>query len=611
MLIDVKYAPGTQKSPQQTELSAPAFTDTDHVQFTDGRLTTIPPYNSAVFTAATTITGTACESLLGGLRSIWAQKLTGTYIGTYYFFATNTRLMVVKNNILFNITPIQSASATTLGNNPLTMTSGSKVVRVAHTAHGYVTGDRIKISGVGGAVRGIPQVELEAEFIIKKFDANAYDIQVTTTTATSSGTGGGAGVGVKGQIAAGNLNQQALQGGEFGGGIFGAGIFGSGGTATGDAQSYPRIWSFATFGNNIAMCPGDYEAGDGQLIYFWDGNTAIAPTKLTNSLTGNNWIAGVNNSIVAARGRTISICGLGTETVWSGLTFTEKDLERVWKVVSIHPFTEKSAVMFTPNEAILLRYDGTAGSLWDMSDLFTEDGILSPMSAALLDGVLYWRGQRGVYRYDGGPVTKVVNIQNEDWILANTNYGQAWKSFAMSDPQNGQWWHYFPTGSDNEPNDYVIYNPNNETPSWTLGEMARTAAQRPGVLDSKLYMGNGTSASVAGTAYLHFTSGAVTFDWFAEQAFAYYDDGSQRVMIDKVVPDGNQDGDIDLTFYGRESPRGAENTFGPYTIEDDTEHVSVKAAGHVVKARFEGSSAATMGAYKLNVKPLGSLLGVR
>jgi len=90
MLVDVKYSPGTQKSPQQTELTLPCFVDTDHVHFPDGRLSTIPPYATAALTSD-------YVTLKSAVRSQWAAKLTGTYIGTYYFFGGHNRLYVSLN----------------------------------------------------------------------------------------------------------------------------------------------------------------------------------------------------------------------------------------------------------------------------------------------------------------------------------------------------------------------------------------------------------------------------------------------------------------------------------------------------------------------------------
>lgn len=596
-LIDIRYAPGTQKSPQQTEISAPAFTDTDHVHFPEDRLSTLPPY-SAVMDTSDYVT------LLGGLRAIHAAKLTGTYVGTYFFYGTHSRLLVRLNGELYNITPLVTSATATLGTDPLALVNGDATMTVTYASHGLVVGDRIKLSGATHGTGGFANTYINKEHIVATTPTSGtFTVELAANAPATDATEGGAAVEIFKQIAAGNLNQAAASG--YGTGLYGEGLYGQGGPAV-TAQSFPRIWSLGNFGNEVVMCPGDYLPGNGQKIYIWDGNLAVAPTVLTNAPTDCNWVTVINNSIVALCGRTVKICEGGDGTVWSGLTYYEKTLERVWKLVACYAVGEKNAVIFTPTDAIFLRFVG-GGDLWDLSDLFPEggaDGLLSPMSASVLGTTLRWRGARGCYSFDGGsPPQKEPNTQNEDWMIANTNYGQAWKSFAYSDTQNEQWVHHFPTGTDTEPGDYVIHNPAGG--HWTLGRMARTAAQRPGFLDSTFLMGNGVSASVAGTVYRHFTNGAVTFDWYAETALAYYEGGENRYLIDKVVPDSNQSGDVTLQLLTREYPQGSEHASPEYTITAGTEWQTVKAAGKLSKIRLSGSAAFVTGAWKMNVRKLG------
>ena len=595
---DIAYLPGTQKSPQQTELSAPAFVDTDHVHFPDGRLTTIPPY------AVTSFMDDYVE-ILGGLRSIFATKLTGTYVGTYYFFATHDRLLVMKNNGLYNMTPLVATKTATLGTDPLAVVDTDATLTVSYTAHGLAVGDRIKLSGATDTGGITAATYINKELIVATVpDANSITVELGDE-ATSTTSGGGSSVDIFKQITAGNYSQGAAVG--YGVGEYGEGIYGQGGPAV-TAQFFPRIWSFDNFGNEVAMCPGDYTAGDGQKIYIWDGDTETAPTVLTNAPTDCNWITVVNNHIVALCGNRVDVCENGDGTVWSGATTYSKTLERVWKAVACYKFGEKEAVIFTPQEAILLRYIGDAsGTLWDLSDLYTEDGIIAPMSACLVNTVLRWHGARGFYSYDGGPVKREENSQNEEWILKNINYGQAWKSFAMRDQSDNQAWFYFPVGEDTEPGNYVIHNPPNNPNGghWTLGEMIRTAAQRPGFLDGAFFMGKAVGSASEAAIYRHFTTGAVTFDWYATSSDSYNGDGKNRMQVDRIMPDSNQDGDITLTIYGKEYAQKSANTFGSYTITATTEFITPKAFGRLLAMKWAGSVAFTMGAWKIDVSELG------
>ena len=604
-LVDISYALGTQKAPQQTELSAPAFVDTDHVHFPDGRLATLAPY------ALASVSG-SYQTCFGACRAIHAVKLTGSHVGTYYLFGTHNRLYVVSQSTLYNITPLQTSASATLGTDPLALVNGDKTMTVTYAAHGLAIGDRIKFSGATHGTAGFADANINVEHIVATvITVNSFTVELLNAAPATDASEGGASVAIYKQIAAGNLDQASAIG--YGVGVYGAGVYGIGGPS-GGAQTFPRIWSFGNFGNEVVMCPGDYTAGDGQKIYIWDGDLTVAPSVLTNAPTNCNWVAVVNNAIVALCGRTVKICEIGAGTTWSGLNYYEKTLERVWKLIAAHPIGEKGAVLFTPQEAILLTYVGGA-DMWDLSDLYTADGILSPMSACTRETTLWWRGYRGFYTFDGGsPVKKEENQQNESWILENTNYGASWKSFAMCDQlKSAQAWHFFPTGTDTEPGDYVIHHHGSESipAHWTLGRMARTAAQRPGFVDSVFFMTYSASASADGLVYRHFTNGAVTFSWYAETSDSYYSGGSARFMVDQVVPDSNQSGDIGLIIKTRERPQGSQFSTNSYTVTSNTEIMSVKAGGNLLAWRWSGTSAAELGAWKANVMKLGSTMGRR
>ena len=594
MIVDVTYLPGTVKAPQHTELTQAAFVETSNVHFPDGRLRTAPPYVQTIITHD-------YIDMTGGLRSIFAVKRSGSFAGLYYLFGTHTRLYAILNGTLYNMTPLRT-SGTTLGSNPLSVSSGDATLTVAYTSHGFAVGDRIKISGATDTGGVTASTHINIEHIVATVPGvNSFTVELLTN-AGSTASGGGASVVVYSPIAAGNLDQGAASG--FGTGLYGSGLYGYGGAAVA-AQDYPRIWSFASLGDDIVMCPGDYETGDGQKIYIWDGNTASAPTVLTNAPTDCQWVTVINNAVVALCGNTIKISEVGDGTVWSGATYYSKTLERVWKAVSCAPSGDKAGLIFTPGEeVILLRYVGGT-DLWDIADLMTSDGILAPNAWASMESTVYWMGARGrVYRFNGSSVESVPNSQNGEWISNQMNTGQSWKSFAMADTDYNQIWFFFPTDTDDEPCDYAIFNI--EGGHFTLGQMDRTAAQRPGFLDGVYYMGFGDSAATECAIYKHFLNTKPTFDWYAETAYAYAGDGSRRMKVAGFIPDDEQSGDISVTLYAKEYPKGAEYSAGPYTAGSSTTHITTKLAGKIRKIRFSGSAcSATIGAWKEQIHLMG------
>ena len=93
---------------------------------------------------------------------------------------TNQKLYVENGGNYNDITPYAAASATALANNPITTTSGSKLVTITASGHGITAGTYVIFAGAT-AVGGLTIVgEYE---IVTTPDGNSYTIISTTTTA--------------------------------------------------------------------------------------------------------------------------------------------------------------------------------------------------------------------------------------------------------------------------------------------------------------------------------------------------------------------------------------------------------------------------------------------
>ena len=593
--VDVEYVAGTIKSPQHTKLTQAAFTETDKVHFPDGRLTNIPPWAEVTYDGA---------SLLGACRTIHGAEVSGGNFN--YLHATNSNLYVLRNSTLSNITPLRTTS-TTLGNNPIATTNGQAVITVTHTAHGLVTGNRIKISGATGPINTVPASEINKEHIVTVVNANSYRVNVTTA-ATATGSGGGASVLAYKQIASQGVNQILPTG--FGAGLFGANVFGYNQQSQTGASIYPRIWSFDDFGQDVIMCPGDTAAGDGRKIYIWDYNINTAPTVLTNAPTDCNFVLTVKNCVVALCGNRVDISSIGDATRWEpnasidpGTTAYSKTLQRLSRLVCGIRLGEKSALLFSDNEVLILRYVGGT-ELWDISDApgGNNDGIIGPNACCEMNGTVYWRGRQNMFRFSGAFVEIVDNPQNGDWITQNINTAQMSKSFMAVDHVNGQIVMHFPAGADNEPNDYVIYNTKGH---FTLGKMSRTASMKR-VIGGRLLMANSTSETLAGDIFTHYLKDTnIAVEWSAVTAEAYAGDGQRRFEIKQFWPDSNQIGTTNIQYRTRDYARGDQYNSQVYSVEQGTEYQTVVAAGRIRSIAFNGTGQFSMGAWKETVRMLG------
>jgi hypothetical protein len=95
------------------------------------------------------------------------------------------------NGTFYDITPLRNPAGTAVASNAFTTTNTSTTVTVNDLGHGAQTGDFVTISGVGGAVNGIPAAALNKEFQITYLNTNQYNI-IVSSPATSSGTTGAA-----------------------------------------------------------------------------------------------------------------------------------------------------------------------------------------------------------------------------------------------------------------------------------------------------------------------------------------------------------------------------------------------------------------------------------
>jgi hypothetical protein len=89
----------------------------------------------------------------------------------------------------YDVTPIRDTNV--VAANAFTTTNGSTTVIVNDPGYGAGNGDFVTISGVGGAVNGIPASALNKEFRVTYIDSSTYSI-VVASPATSSGTTGAA-----------------------------------------------------------------------------------------------------------------------------------------------------------------------------------------------------------------------------------------------------------------------------------------------------------------------------------------------------------------------------------------------------------------------------------
>ena len=128
-------------------------------------------------------------SFWGTCRALWNWVTLASYnlmgLGTHLKYY----IQQSSGGNFFDVTPIRDVNV--VAANAFTTTNGLTTVIVNDPGHGAGNGDFVTISGVAGAVNGIPASALNKEFRVVYIDSSSYSITVSAP-ATSSGTTGAA-----------------------------------------------------------------------------------------------------------------------------------------------------------------------------------------------------------------------------------------------------------------------------------------------------------------------------------------------------------------------------------------------------------------------------------
>jgi len=139
--------------------------------------------------------------------------------------------------------------------------------------------------------------------------------------------------------------------------------------------------------------------------------------------------------------------------------------------------TRQEIVTFTDSSVYSLQYLGPP-YVWASQLLGDNISIMSPNSAIIASGVVYWMGVDKFYSYDGRVQT--LNCDLRRYIFQDINQEQSLQVFCgTSEGFNEVWWFYCSANSTTI-DKYVIYNYLEKV--WYYGTMSRTAWLDSGLL---------------------------------------------------------------------------------------------------------------------------------
>jgi hypothetical protein len=200
--------------------------------------------------------------------------------------------------------------------------------------------------------------------------------------------------------------------------------------------------------------------------------------------------------------------------------------------------TRQEIVVFTDSSVYSLQYLGPP-YVWAPQLLGDNISIMSPNSAVIASGVVYWMGIDKFYVYDGRINT--LNCDLRRFVFGDLNQEQALQVFSgTNEGFNEVWWFYCSNGT-TAVDKYVIYNYLEKV--WYYGTMSRTAWLDSGLQNVPI-AANYFTATLTGNLINHetglnddTTGTAVAIDAYISSSEFDIGDGHNFGFVWRVLPD--------------------------------------------------------------------------
>ena len=242
--------------------------------------------------------------------------------------------------------------------------------------------------------------------------------------------------------------------------------------------------------------------------------------------------------------------------------------------------TRQEVVVFTDSSIYSLQYLGPP-YVWVPQLLGDNISIMSPNSAVIASGIVYWMGVDKFYSYDGRVQT--LNCDLRRHIFQDLNQEQALQVFCGTNEGFNEVWWFYCSANSTTVDKYVIYNYLEKV--WYYGTMERTAWLDSGLQPYPI-AAKYASATTSGNLINHetglndnTTGTATAIDAYISSSEFDIGDGHNFGFVWRVLPD--------LTFENAEStPTGTlpSVTMTLYGLANSGSGVTSSAAQPVAKS---------------------------
>jgi len=417
----------------------------------------------------------------------------------YLSLGTNLKLYIqnTSDSELGDVTPIRRTVS--LASGAFTTLDTSAVVVINDITHGAQSNDFIQISGVSGAVNGIPDSDLNQEFQVTYLSTDTFSITVATP-ATSSGTTGACNI--QYEISTGNDTYTVASGwgaGGWGGLTAGFASTGWGQSAATGVGVDLRLWSQINYGEYLLANPR------GGSIYLWVPTVTPAITNRAQVLSPSNtntqdgvayWTTDASCptacNIIHVSDSSRFVIAFGCNDYGSAdinpllIRWSDQEDYKTWapvvtnqagsftlsagsEIVAIKP-QRQEILVFTDAAVYSMQYLGPP-YVWGFQQMGSNISIISQNSVATADNNTFWMGVDKFYVYDGRVQTLPCSLRQH--VFNNINNEQADQVFASTNEGFNEIWWFYCSANSNQVDSYVVYNYSEQV--WYYGSLSRTA----------------------------------------------------------------------------------------------------------------------------------------
>lgn len=475
-----------------------------------------------------------------------------------------------------------------------TTTSGASTVSVGLIAHNVLVGSivvfPISTTGNGITIMG-------SYTVLSVTDANNFIIQTSAqATAGSSFSMNSGNAELVYYIALGPV----VAGVGYGLGLFGAGLYGFG-TGSTSVQTGTKIsatdWTSDNWGQIWVGCP------EGGGLYYFDptGGFINASVIFTAPPFNLGMFVSMSQQIMVAFGSSIheaigyqlqpllvQWCDVGNFFQWTATAATQAGnfVIPVGSAIRAGMAVSNQNLIWTDLDLWAMAYIGPP-DIFGFNKIGAGAGAASSHAVQQLRGSVYWMGQTNFYSYTSGGAN-VIPCPVWDAVFQNLNTDFLANIRAMPNtPFNEIGWFYPSTASTSgECDSYVKMNITDSGAPWDYGPLPRSAWIDQTVLGMPI------GASPQGFIYQQETTpdadGIPLISSFTTGEF-YLAEGEDYAFVDQVLPDfkwgtfaGSPTAQIQLTFNVTNYPGDMPTTYGPYTVTEATEYLSVRFRGRLM-----------------------------